>query len=136
MYSLARDQTYNEIQYMQCSPKQTCWDGQTDDEEEEPKFNVATTMPSEVKPTVSTEATPEEPISYSTLQSPLSYALVAIVFVILPAIVFVWLGGVRYVKRILSSRSEQGRGRSSSRSGSGDSGRGRYKIVRGGDLEK
>lgn len=93
-------------------------------------------MPSEVKPTVSTEATPEEPISYSTLQSPLSYALVAIVFVILPAVVFVWLGGVRYVKRILSSRSEQGRGRSSSRSGSGDSGRGRYKIVRGGDLEK
>ena len=67
----------------------------------------------------------------------MNYALVVFVFIVVPAVLFVWLGGVRLLKRALGVNDKRSKSPSRSRrSGSGDVGRGKYEVVRSDDLEK
>lgn len=93
---------------------------------EEPNFGVATTMPA--ADIFSTQTAPanlpeetaieDENQEYSQISSPTRYAFLGFIFLIVPSIAFVYLGGLRWVKRVLKG------------------GQGQYIKVKSDDLEK
>jgi len=93
---------------------------------EEPMFGVATTMPNvDVSSTQTAPANvPEETAiedesqEYSQISSPTRYAFLGLIFLVVPSIAFVYLGGLRWVKRVLRG------------------GQGQYTKVKSDDLEK
>ena len=99
-----------------------------------PNNKAASTTSTNVPADLTPEPSPTPIPTYSTLSSPLNYALIALVFVVVPAALFVWLGGVRFLKRALGVQEKRGRSRSGSRSG--ESARGKYEVVRSEDVEK
>lgn len=102
--------------------------------ETEQKFGVATTMPQaenapaptkavvdEVEPAVSEEdALAESEEVYPTISSPLNYLFFGFIVLVIPSALFVYCGGLQWMRRVL---------------GSGPS-KGKYKKVRDQDLEK
>jgi len=89
-------------------------------------FGVATTMPNvDVSSTQTAPANvPEETAiedesqEYSQISSPTRYAFLGLIFLVVPSIAFVYLGGLRWVKRVLRG------------------GQGQYTKVKSDDLEK
>jgi hypothetical protein len=55
---------------------------------------------------------------------------------VVPAVLFVWLGGVRWLKRALGAGQKRSRSPGGSRGGSRDIGKGEYTVVQSEDLEK
>lgn len=93
-------------------------------------------VPTDFTPAPSATATQVPVTSYSTLASPLNYALAVFVFMVVPAVLFVWLGGVRWLKRALGAGQKRSRSPGGSRGGSRDIGKGEYTVVQSEDLEK
>lgn len=95
-------------------------------------FGVATTMPADSAPTA-TKNVPEVPVpvsdieddadvAYPVLSSPFEYLLLGLIVLVLPAGIFVWCGGVSWVRRVFAERTGKAKGK--------------YAKVKSDDLEK